>query len=98
MLRMNNQLSNEMININAYERGKAAGSKNKPRQAMNDAHFVSAMTEAVELNTDVLPRTLKDHYISEWKRGWDAAKASGNTVVDIDPPKKKKVSKKKAKK
>lgn len=88
-----------MISINAYERGKSAFGKNKPRQAMNDVHFVSAMNEAVEMS-DELPRTLKNHYISEWKRGWDEAKAGGNTVVDVDPPKKtaKKASKKKAKK
>jgi len=85
-----------MINISAYEKGKSAFSKNRPRQAMDDAHFVSAMNEAVELSAET-PRTSKEYYIGEWKRGWDDAKNGVVKVVDVEPPKKapkKKVSKK----
>ena len=89
-----------MINISAYEKGKSAFSKNLPRQAMNDAHFVSAMIEAVKLSTET-PRTLKTYYLGEWKRGWDDAKNGVvKVVVEVAPPKKisKKAAKKKAKK
>lgn len=83
-----------MENINARERGHAAFGRGKPRQPMNDVQFVKLMYDAVDESNEV-PRTIKAHYILEWKSGWDEAKATSKKSV---AKKKTKAKKKKAKK
>ena len=62
-----------MNDINANERGRAAYGRGKTRQPMNDARFVKLMYSEVAGSDDV-SRTIKAHYITEWKNGWNAAK------------------------
>lgn len=90
-------------NINAFERGSTAFNRGKPRQPMNDKRFVSSMTNEV-VDSDEVPKTVKEYYIAQWKSGWDDAK---NAAEASKPPArrkkkgtkgKKKVAKKKAKK
>lgn len=87
-----------MNNINAKERGKAAFGRNKTRQPMNDKQFVAVMTDEV-INSDEPPKAVKQHYITEWKQGWDDARDEAEADAAKAAKKKtKKKSKRKAKK
>jgi len=86
-----------MNDINANERGRAAYSKGKSSQPMNDARFVKQMYVEVE-GSDELARTVKAHYITEWKKGYNEAKAENTeSVASAAPKKAKKKAKKKSK-
>jgi hypothetical protein len=80
-----------MIDINAKDRGKAAANADKIRQPMNDSRFVKLMYAAIE-DYDGTAREAKAAYVSEWKSGWDEAKAE--TEVQARPTKKKAKKKK----
>ena len=88
-----------MNDINANERGRAAYGRGKTRQPMNDARFVKLMYSEVAGSDDV-SRTIKAHYITEWKNGWNAAKQESDriTLGSKAPSKAKKKAKKKSKK
>jgi len=83
-----------MTSINAKDKGRAAFFSNKTRQPMNDSRFVKLMYAAIG-ESDLSPREIKSVYISEWKSGWDEAKAETEALAK---PTKKKIDGKKTKK
>ena len=86
-----------MNDINANERGRSAYGRGKTRQPMNDTRFVKLMYREVAGSDDV-GRTVKAHYITEWKNGWNEAKTENTESVASKTAKKtKKKAKKKSK-